>query len=65
MYFTGDWNADCGILYDMLEGIEFYSGSERKRMLKHSSKADMGSCLYGCTWKGYLKKDKVTGEKIY
>ena len=33
-YFTGDWNADCGIMYEMLEGIDFYSGSERKRMLK-------------------------------
>ena len=52
MYFTGDWDADCGILHDMLEGIEFYSGSERKRMLKHSSKADMGSMLI---WK-YLER---------
>lgn len=64
-YFTGDWNADCGIMYEMLEGIDFYSGSERKRMLKHKNDGSVGSMNYGFTWKGYLKKDKETGEKIF
>ena len=64
MYFTGDWDADCGIMYDLLEGIEFYSGSERKRMVRHKNDGTVGSMLYGDTWKGYLKTDKITGEKI-
>lgn len=56
MYFTGIFDADCGIMYEMLENIQFYSGTERQNMIRHKNDGQMGSMLYGYTWKGYLKK---------
>ena len=56
-YFTGVFDADCGILYELLERVDFYSGSERQRMLRHRNDGNMGSMLFGYTWKGYLKKN--------
>ena len=62
--FTGNFDADCGIMYEILEEIPFYSGSERQKMTKHSNKdGKMGSMCYGYTWKGFLKRDKE-GNKI-
>lgn len=65
MYFTGFFHADVGIMYEILEKIPFYSGSERQKMFGHSNKdGKVGSMCYGYTWKGYLKKDKE-GNKVY
>ena len=64
MYFTGVFDADCGILYEILENIYFYSGSERQRMIHHRNDGSMGSMLYGYTWKGYLKR-APDGSLVY
>jgi hypothetical protein len=68
--FTGNINIDCERLYDLLKDyVEpvAYSGTERKtgqfKLAKQGKK--IGSMLYGYTWKGYLKRDKETGEMIY
>ena len=64
MYFTGEFHADVGIMFEILEEIPFYSGSERQKMTRHSNKdGKMGSMCYGYTWKGFLKRDKE-GNKI-
>ena len=52
-YFINDWDSDCAIMYDILETIPFYSGSERSKMLYVNSNIG-GSMLYGVTWKSYL-----------
>ena len=57
-YFTNDWDSDCAIMFDLLESIEFYSGSERNRMLYVSPKIG-GSMLYGTTWKSYMSPDQM------
>ena len=62
-YFNSDKLTDDMVMFNVLEGIDFYSGTERKKMLK-VKKGD-GSMLWGNTWKGFLKRDKKTGEKIY
>lgn len=71
-YFTGDWFADNYIMTNILDTITFYSGTERKKMLK--TKGDAGSMLFGTTWRGYLApgrmrtKDPETGlyrTKVY
>ena len=51
--FSGDWFADNAIMTSILDQIDFYSGTERKKMLKVSPK-EGGSMLYGTTWKSYL-----------
>ena len=56
-YFTGDWEQDSAIMYDILEQIEFYSGTERKNMIYVPQKIG-GSMLYGVTWKKYLSPEK-------
>lgn len=56
-YFTREWNADCLIMHDILETIQFYSGSERQKMLYVNGK-DGGSMLYGTTWKKYLTPER-------
>jgi len=71
--FTGDWYADNFIMNDILSTIDYYSGTERRKMLKVPAKQG-GSMLYGITWRGYLSptknrtKDEETGlykTKIY
>tara|TARA_R110000751_G_scaffold200450_1_gene305305 strand:+ start:96 stop:674 length:579 start_codon:yes stop_codon:yes gene_type:complete len=62
MIFTGEKEADYFIMTDILNNIEFYSGTERKQMMtkngrKHPKNA--GSMLYGFTWKGYLSPTKT------
>ena len=52
MFFTGDKITDDMIMFNYLEGIQFYSGTERKNMLK--VKNGDGSMLWGNTWKGHL-----------
>jgi hypothetical protein len=73
MYFIGEWYADNYIMTDILDQIEFYSGTERKKMLK-VPKGVGGSMLFGTTWRGYLSptkmrtKDEETGlyrTKVY
>ncbi len=59
-YFNdNDFLGDCCILQSFLEEMRFYSGSERLRVLKHSNNSgNIGSMLYGYTWKGYLSPTK-------
>ncbi len=66
MSFTGDIDTDCNILYNFLEPIDYYIGTERRtnQFKDFSCKKGGGSVLYGYTWKGYLKKDK-DGNNIY
>lgn len=70
--FSGDYEIDNLIMTDILDNIDFYSGSTRRKMLtskgiKHPPKGNGGSMLYGLTWRGYLKpgvmryKDPVSG----
>ena len=61
--FVGDKETDSLVMFSILEGIEFYCGTERRKMLK-VKKGD-GSMLWGNTWKGFLKRDKETNEKIF
>lgn len=56
--FTGDWFGDCAIMTDYLDEVDYYSGTERKKMLKVPSKIG-GSMLYGITWRGYLSPTKM------
>jgi len=62
-YFNSDKLTDDMVMFNVLEGIDFYSGTERKNMLKVVK--GNGSMLWGNTWKGFLKRDKITGEKIF
>jgi hypothetical protein len=62
-FFIGEKYFDDAVMYNILEGINFYSGTERKKMLKVSDKVG-GSMLYGNTWKGFLKRDSE-GNKVY
>jgi hypothetical protein len=73
MTFNGDWLGDNTIMTEILDKIDFYSGTERKLMLKVNPK-EGGSMLYGTTWRGYLSPtknrtfDEETGKyrtKIY
>ena len=60
-YFIGEWFADLCILQSYLNEIDFYSGTERKQMLKKENikhPKDGGSMLYGLTWKSYLSPTK-------
>ncbi len=70
MVFSGDWDIDNLIMSDILDKLEFYSCSTRKKMLKKGGQKvvkDQGSMLYGLTWRGYLapgryrEKDEKTG----
>ena len=63
-YFNGnDIYGDCLIMESILDEIQFYSGTERKKMLKVSPNIG-GSMLYGLTWRAFLKRDKDTGAII-
>lgn len=57
-YFINDWDSDCSIMYDILETINFYSGSERNKMLYVSPKTG-GSMLFGTTWKSYISENQL------
>ena len=68
--FVGIYEIDCEIMKLELDKINFYSGTERKKMLKKNNikhPKDGGSMLYGTTWRGYLSptknrtKDEETG----
>ena len=58
IYFTGEWYSDSAIMTGFLEEVEFYSGTERKKMLNVSKKIG-GSMLYGTTWRSYLTKTRT------
>lgn len=55
-YFTGHWESDNYMMTDILSQIEFFSGSERKKMCK--TKPGDGSMLYGYTWKSWMSPTK-------
>tara|TARA_R110002033_G_scaffold89110_4_gene139224 strand:+ start:1760 stop:2299 length:540 start_codon:yes stop_codon:yes gene_type:complete len=55
-YFVGDWNMDNAIMTEILDEIHFYSGTERKKMLKTTG--DAGSMLFGVTWRSWLSPAK-------
>ena len=62
--FTGDWHSDNYIMCDILSQVNFYSGTERKNMLKVSPKIG-GSMLYGTTWKSYLAPGRTRTPSPY
>lgn len=66
-YFINDFQSDCVILLSYIEQIEYYAGTERRTGQFKSVKIPKGtgSMLFGYTWKGYLKKDKLTGNNVY
>ena len=54
-YFKSDWFSDLYILENILDQVEFYSGSERRKMLTHNGykkTKESNSMLYGLTWRG-------------
>jgi hypothetical protein len=55
-YFTGEYYADCFIMTDILDQLDFYSGTESKPLQVNKRKGS-GRMLYGYTWKGFLKWD--------
>ena len=62
LYFTGYYKQDFLLMTTLLDNIEFYSGSDRRKMmnkvgLKHPPKGN-GSMLYGYTWKSYMSPTK-------
>ena len=63
-YFNGnDLHGDLCIMECIMDQIKFYSGTERKKMIKVPPSIG-GSMLYGLTWRAYLKKDPITGDII-
>ena len=64
--FSGDINQDCLLLYNFLEPIQYYIGSERKRnqFKGFICNKDGGSVLYGYTWKGFLKHNEDGTKKL-
>ena len=57
MTFSGNWFSDLTIMESIMSEVEFYSGSDRRRMLKKGGlthQKGSGSMLYGTTWRGYL-----------
>ncbi len=65
--FTGDKLQDYTIMTTILETIDFYSGTERKQMMKKNGikhPKEGGSMLYGYTWKGYLSPTKQRTKVI-
>ena len=62
-YFNSDKSTDDMVMFNILEGIDFYSGTERKRML--ITPRGTGSMLYGYTWRGYLSPTKNRTKSIY
>lgn len=63
-YFTGDWFADNAIMTEYLDDVEFYSGTERKKILNIPFSVG-GSMLYGHTWRGYLSPTKNRTKSKY
>tara|TARA_R110000824_G_scaffold299691_1_gene487738 strand:+ start:84 stop:650 length:567 start_codon:yes stop_codon:yes gene_type:complete len=65
--FVGIYDIDCEIMTNILDNIKFYSGTERKKMLKKNKikhPSDGGSMLYGTTWRGYLSPTKTRTKDI-
>ena len=62
-YFIGEWFSDLAIMEQYLKECEFYSGTERRTMLK--TKKGSGSMLYGYTWKRYLSPTRNRTQSIY
>ena len=64
--FNGNWEEDGKKMIEVLKKVDYYSGTERKKMLRVPKKIG-GSMLYGLTWRGYLSptktrtKDPITG----
>ena len=63
MYFINDWYSDLYILTNILDYLEFYSGTERRNMVK--TPKGNGSMLYGYTWKSYLSPTRNRTQSKY
>ena len=64
-YFTGDWYSDLCMLECIVMDLEFYSGSERKYKCDGKHTKNMGSMLYGITWRqraSYQKQRELDSE---
>jgi len=66
-YFNGnDWMGDCCILQSFLDQMDFYSGTDRLKLYRHSNiSGNIGSMLYGYTWRGYLSPNKSRTKTQY
>lgn len=62
--FTGDWIIDCDIMKCYLDAVEFYSGTESRKMNELKIK-DSGRMLYGTTWRTFLRYHPTLGHKEY
>mgnify|MGYP003138417846 CR=1 FL=1 len=61
MIFSGDIDADCYIMQDIMSQLEYKSGADRYKLCP-TTKGN-GSILYGNTWRAFLKKGE-NGENI-
>ena len=64
MTFSGDWEVDSDIMKCFLDSVEFYSGTESKKM-NNTNIRDSGRMLYGSTWKTFIRYNPDSGEKEY
>ena len=68
MYFSGNWYEDNFIMTNILDTLEFYSGTDRKKLLRKDGikhPKDGGSMLYGTTWRGYLSPSQTRTKAPY
>ena len=63
-FFIGEWFADNAIMRSYLDEVQFYSGTERRKML-NVPPSQGGSMLYGLTWRGYLAPGRTRTPSAY
>ena len=63
-YFSGDWEDDCDVMRNILDCVEFKSGTARRKMYKQKAGTG-GSMLFGLTWRGYLSPSKSRTKSGY
>ena len=64
MTFSGKWELDSAIMYSYLDSCQLYSGTESKKMRTNDNKS-AARCLYGSTWKTFLRYNPDTGAKEF
>tara|TARA_R110000824_G_scaffold108284_5_gene255107 strand:+ start:1055 stop:1630 length:576 start_codon:yes stop_codon:yes gene_type:complete len=64
-YFNGnDIDGDCCIMEAFLMDLTFYNGRQMGGKKIYTNPKIGGSILFGTTWRGFIKNDKLTHEKI-
>lgn len=54
--FTGEIEADCCLMFDILSQMDYKSGADRYKLCP--TKKGNGSVLWGNTWRAFLKYDE-------